>query len=103
MGALSSSTTLDSDRQSYIGQWKETQTCSLTTTFGAFKRDKVAGVCVTNSKQAGVSEIYHIAVFLEYQNSGVGLEVLQFVIRQLTESGLREVVSVLIQKRTERT
>ncbi|TON99628.1 recombinase, partial [Vibrio parahaemolyticus] len=29
--ALGSTTTLDSVRQSHIDQWKETQTCSLTT------------------------------------------------------------------------
>lgn len=60
--------------------------------FAAFDNDELLGACVTNVKQAGVTEVYNIAVFPEHQNRGVGSELLSLVIKHLTESGVKEVV-----------
>lgn len=60
--------------------------------FGAFEQGKLVGACVTNSKQADISEIYNIAVLPEYQAKGIGSGLLRFVLQQLSEHGFRQVV-----------
>ena len=60
--------------------------------FGAFEQGSLVGACVTKAKQAGISEIYNIAVQPEYQKKGIGSGLLRFVLQQLVECGFRQAV-----------
>ncbi|HHX8485342.1 TPA: GNAT family N-acetyltransferase [Vibrio diabolicus] len=60
--------------------------------FGAFEQGKLLEACVTNAKQAGISEIYNIAVVPAYQAQGIGSGLLRFVLQELSVRGFRKVV-----------
>jgi N-acetylglutamate synthase-like GNAT family acetyltransferase len=57
------------------------------TCFGAFVENSLVGVCVTNSNESGVAEIFNIVVTPEKQNKGIGTELLKFVIAYFVEIG----------------
>lgn len=61
------------------------------TCFGAFVESKIVGICVLNSNTNGCAEIFNIAVSPENQRQGVGTKLLDFVIRQLIDSGEKRV------------
>jgi ribosomal protein S18 acetylase RimI-like enzyme len=60
--------------------------------FGAFEQGVLVGACVTNSRLAGISEIFNIAVLPAEQKKGVGTELLKFTCQQLAERGFHKVV-----------
>ena len=55
--------------------------------FGAFVENSLVGVCVTNSNEAGVWEIYNIVVIPEKQKQGIGTKLLKFSIRYFADIG----------------
>ena len=57
------------------------------TCFGAFVKDSLVGVCVTNSNKSGVAEIFSIVVIPEKQKKGIGTELLKFVIAYFVDIG----------------
>ncbi len=59
------------------------------TSFGAFVDNSLVGVCVTNSNESGVAEIFNIVVTPEKQNKGIGSELLKFVIAYYTDIGAK--------------
>jgi ribosomal protein S18 acetylase RimI-like enzyme len=55
--------------------------------FGAFVENSLLGVCVTNSNESGVSEIFNIVVTPEKQKQGIGTKLLKFVIAYFVDIG----------------
>ncbi len=59
--------------------------------FGAFVDDSLAGVCVANTNEAGVWEIFNIAVIPEKQKQGIGKRLLDFVLRYFENIGEKSI------------
>ncbi|ELI6434416.1 MULTISPECIES: GNAT family N-acetyltransferase [Aeromonas] len=59
--------------------------------FGACKDDEIVGACVANCIGEQIVEIFNIAVAPEYQQRGIGSDLLRFVLESLAEKGVRHV------------
>jgi len=57
--------------------------------FAAFIDDLIVGVCVTKLIKNGVAEIFNIAVSPEFQQQGIGSQLLKHVLDQLSKKEIK--------------
>lgn len=69
-----------------VNQYLENSLCYV-----AISNEKIIGVCVLNFKDKYRIELFNIAVLPEYQKSGIGSQLLQFVLDRLKEKNIESV------------
>jgi len=60
--------------------------------FASFINDEMVGVCVTNIVADGISEVFNISIYSNYQKQGVGNKLLRFTIDQLARKNIAKIV-----------
>ncbi len=59
--------------------------------YAAWKSDEVVGVCVAKPIAEKTAEIFNVAVRPDFQQQGIGSDVLRFALAELSGNGIRRV------------